>query len=546
MPHRSAVTENLKFLIIEATSQVDAAYSAMKNPGSISLEKLAARDDYIDNLKGNIESKCFSQILHAETRDESIVRSMKASLVVATNLERIADFAINVVSQIEHYENPSTIQNYGYEPFFREFYSAIALIEQAMAETDVKLALQICQAELVIDGLYEKEFQRLRQQLSTGRDTADLLTTIFIFRYLERIGDSLLNIGEAVISSAVGEKLKIHQFRALEDTLEEVSASSGLTDLKMKSIWETRSGCRIGQLEGRAGDSLTKPVIFKHGNIDKIARERDALAMWEELFPGLPPQVFGYEERGKSGLLLLEYLSGTTLLDLVLNSSNGALESALDRLTALLDETWERTLERGPVNARPFAQLRDRLDRVMRVHPEYDAAGDQIGTVSAPSLVELIDRASPLEEVLDAPFSVLTHGDFNVDNIIYNNDTDRIHFIDLHRSSRNDYLQDVSVFIVSNFRVPPPSLEAKGRLDWIIQRFLGFVRDFGDRHDDETVDARLTLGLIRSLVSSTRFELEREFATAMLNRAVFLLEKLAAHHGRPWSQFKFPQQALTR
>ena len=70
------------------------------------------------------------------------------------------------------------------------------------------------------------------------------------------------------------------------------------------------------------------------------------------------------------------------------------------------------------------------------------------------SLADLLERAAELEASLAPPVSVRLHGDFNANNIVYDAETDRVHFIDVHRSGQGDYLQDIGVLLVSNVRNP--------------------------------------------------------------------------------------------
>jgi hypothetical protein len=70
-----------------------------------------------------------------------------------------------------------------------------------------------------------------------------------------------------------------------------------------------------------------------------------------------------------------------------------------------------------------------------------------------------------------------------------------------------------------------------------------FAAAFAARHGDATFDIRLALGLGRSLVTSTRFELSERFARLMFHRGVFLLERVAAHTGDP-ADFRLPIDAL--
>jgi len=157
---------------------------------------------------------------------------------------------------------------------------------------------------------------------------------------------------------------------------------------------------------------------------------------------------------------------------------------------------------------------------------------------------ELLERAGPIDRALSAPFSVFIHGDFNLDNIIYNPEGNALHFVDVHRSCEMDYVQDVSVFLVSSFRLPVFVPRIRKSLEAVSLAFLGFVRDFAREQDDGTFEARLALGLIRSFTTSTRFELNRDFAQTMHQRAILLLTKLVAHDGRPWDSFRVPDGVL--
>jgi hypothetical protein len=107
-----------------------------------------------------------------------------------------------------------------------------------------------------------------------------------------------------------------------------------------------------------------------------------------------------------------------------------------------------------------------------------------------------------------------------------------------------DYAQDVSVFLVSNFRVPVFEESRRKQLNRIVLSFYWFARQFAAEQDDETFEARLAAGLVRSFVTSTRFELERTFAENMMRRALYLLERLDAHRDAPWETFRLPQQVL--
>jgi hypothetical protein len=54
----------------------------------------------------------------------------------------------------------------------------------------------------------------------------------------------------------------------------------------------------------------------------------------------------------------------------------------------------------------------------------------------------------------------------------------------------------------------------------------------------------MAFGLARSFYTSTRFEMNYNFAKEMYLRAVFLLEKIFNHRDRPWQRFQLPTSVL--
>ena len=142
------------------------------------------------------------------------------------------------------------------------------------------------------------------------------------------------------------------------------------------------------------------------------------------------------------------------------------------------------------------------------------------------------------------PFSVYIHGDFNLDNIIYDAEGKKIRFIDLHRSCYQDYTQDVSVFMVSNYRLQTLDKKTRKRIRQVVTQFYKFAKSFAVRNKDKTFELRLALGLARSFITSTRFILDKELANAMFLRGVFILENISNINKKNLKNYHLPIEAL--
>jgi phosphate uptake regulator len=539
------IESNFTFLLVEVERQIREAQAILEVHDEKAITKVEARDDYIDNLKSVIENASFAALYQEHRPGAPQMAHIRALHIMGNNLERVGDHAVNVVRQTRHYDDPTCITRYDYKPFFEEIYAALAWTPAAAMQRNMTAALKICRTELHLDRLYKNEFDRIRDELRSGVRTGDLLTTLFIFRYLERMGDALLNIGEAAIFGITGDKFKIRQFTALNDILASTGHENPLSDLDFESIWGTRSGCRIGLVHDHhpEGQQPGHDVIFKSGDSAKLRRERANIERWEELLPGLPPRVEAFREDGKSSSMLVTMLPGQTIQDIALAGDAPLLGAAMAAFRRTALSLWEQTLGASPCPVGAMAQLRARLPEVLSVHPRFNLPRKAIGARILPSLEDLVTQAEAVEAPLTAPFSIFSHGDYNANNILYDATEDRIHYIDLHRSAEADLVQDVSVFMISNYRLPVFDLPRRRLLGAVILEAYGFARDFASARGDASFDLRLALGLARSLITSTRFELSQRFSRLMFQRGLYLLSRVAGHDGDP-ATFRLPLAAV--
>jgi len=538
------IDENLRFLILEVGKQLEKTREFLEDPSPRLLEGVLARDDYIDNLKSIIQRSCFAIAAEKAGDNGSSLDLLKAVDVITANLERIGDFCENIIDQVGYLQNDEVLRGRDFGRFFDIVIDGVAKIEYAALQLDLQGAVAICRTEQDLDTMYAQSFRDILVELQHSTNSQGLVTVLFISHYFERMGDALLNIGEAVLSACLGERIKIDQFWALEDSLEGANLDRAITDVSLHTMGETRSGCRIDRVSSKSGADGAGWVIFKEGRKQKLLDETTSIDAWREIVPGLAPKVYTFYDHGESAAILFEYLPGRTFEELLLRGDPTELDRALTVLCETLNTVWHQTRSEGPVSARFVSQLRTRLEDVYAVHPDFRGSDGAFGNLRLASFDELLDRAARLEDALTAPFSVFIHGDFNVDNVIYDGKEDRVHFIDLHRSRMMDYVQDVSVFLVSNQRLHVFTSPIRQRIGRIALRFHDFTRRFAVEMGDATFEARLALGLARSYATSARFVLDEEFAKSLFLRARYLIERLVSQDAAHIEDFRVPREVL--
>jgi phosphate uptake regulator len=534
--------ENFRFLIMEVQNQIKATFEFLLAPTPATYDKIFSKDDYIDNLKNVIENKCFTTLNQTKLAPEQM-KHLRAVHVITINLERIGDYCVNIAKQMGYLSTPRFLENFDYKDSFLKIHQTVSEILPVLQKANLSGALAICRMEDELDTMYKENFDKIMIHLRIGRNVEDHITSLFIIRYLERIGDSLLNIGEALLFVIIGERIKIQQFRALQSNLNKSGLQGDLADIDFQGIWGSRSGCRIARVEEKKSPQA-RDSIFKEGNLRKIRQEKINLECWNEIFPGLVPRVFSYQEEGENASLLTEFLSGCTLDETIFNPDEEVFKNALFIFEQTVQHVWEQTMSRHSLPTNMMRQVGDRMSSILQVHPDLMRPTMGINSVTIPSASELIKGCMDIEVRYPAPFSVFIHGDFNINNIIYNHLDQKVYFIDLHRSQHSDFVQDVSVFLVSNFRLPAFEAESRERINATIRSFYAFSKAFAQAHGDESFDIRLGLGVARSFYTSTRFELNKAFAHAMYNRGLFLMERLVEQSPEGLADFGFPLEIL--
>jgi aminoglycoside phosphotransferase len=338
----------------------------------------------------------------------------------------------------------------------------------------------------------------------------------------------------------MGQHFTTERYHALNASIHQLPSVQAIDQVQVEKIAETRSGSAINAVSA-SGNGYD--AIFKDGQKRKLKEERARVRNWHEILPGLAPQILSYHKKGESAALLVEHLAGETFEQILLHGSDQLLQEAFDHLTLTLKQVWDETRTKKPVSADYIKQLTKRLGAVYAVHPQFQLPASRIGSAKIASFDQLLTQCSQLETDLSSPFSVYIHGDFNVDNIIYDPGEGRINFIDLHRSRYMDYLQDVSVFMVSNYRLQVFDPRVRSRIAELCEAFYRFVRAYARKRGDESFELRLSLGLIRSLTTSTRFILDKSLSRAMFFRAIYLMERLL-EAGSSDKKYKTPIQEI--
>lgn len=540
-----SVRENLQFLCVEVDSQVARLQAFLEEPSQELAATLLERAGYATNLRNRIRRDSLELLSHANG-GEAQVLGLRSAEVVAEELESICALCRDCVGQVVEISDTDCLELKPMCRMLQRVRRALGMIDDAMAADEVQVAMKIATHHRKLDRLFERTQKLYVQALGRRQNTEDLVRALFVTHCVERMGDALVQISESLVSATLGQPVSLERMQTLHRSVAALPDRAAAGAVHLEKIAETRSGSSIsGVARLRAQDPDEQYLaILKEGGRRKLREERDGVESWHQVYPGIAPRVISFKKHGRSASMLIEHLPGLTVEEVLLQETDTMLEETFSCLAETVQSVWRETRRDEPANAGHVRQLEKRFDEVCRVHPEFRHGAMQLCGARIAALADLLARARDLEAEVSAPYSVYIHGDFNVDNVLYDPEEHRIGFIDLHRSRYTDYVQDVSVFMVSNYRLQVLDRSLRRRVLKLALDFYAMARRHARKTGDSTFELRMALGLARSFVTSTRFILDKSLSRSMFLRGRYLLERVAPVRAAQAADFKLPAREI--
>lgn len=192
---------NQKLLLMQkkVISAIQESINALLNKDSLLIEDTFRKEKEIDSLERDIEQECL-KILLMEHPVAGDFREVSAALKMITDLERIGDNARDICEIALQFNGKTYIKKLEHIPEMAK--NAIAMVKdsvQSYIDQDLELARGLDKRDDRVDDLFEivkKDLILLIKLDSSSAD--DAIMILMIAKYLERIADHAVNIGEWV------------------------------------------------------------------------------------------------------------------------------------------------------------------------------------------------------------------------------------------------------------------------------------------------------------------------------------------------------------
>lgn len=202
--------DGLKQMILKMGSLVEdrvrRACNLIESRDEQEAKQLMTADWEIDDQEIVIEEECLKILaLHQPVARD--LRLIVAIIKINNELERIADYAVNIAKRVLSIEKHlQETEVFDYQPMAEKVLAMVKLSLDALVTEDAGLARQIFIMDEEVDRMRNLSYKAVMDTLSTQRAGAPGLVNLYLVaRHLERIGDRTNNIAEEIIYLVEGE-----------------------------------------------------------------------------------------------------------------------------------------------------------------------------------------------------------------------------------------------------------------------------------------------------------------------------------------------------
>jgi phosphate transport system protein len=182
-----------------AESQLADAIQAIAKRDSELASEVIEKDDMVDNLEHEVASFAVRLLALRQPMARDL-RNIIVALKIASDLERIADYAVNVAKRALALNVAPTVTPVTRIPrMAKEVQQMIKDVLDAYADGDVGKATRVWEHDKELDEIYDSLFRELlTYMMEDPRSITACTHLLFVAKNIERIGDHTTNIAEDI------------------------------------------------------------------------------------------------------------------------------------------------------------------------------------------------------------------------------------------------------------------------------------------------------------------------------------------------------------
>ncbi|MFF2448584.1 phosphate signaling complex protein PhoU [Neobacillus sp. NPDC058068] len=207
--------KELKELLLDMAHKSEQAIKeamiALLNQDMKKAKKVIEGDNEIDDLEDAINNKALLLIAR-ESPVATDLRKISVALKVSSEVERLADIAVNIAKSAEHIGNEKHFKEIIDIPKMMEL--ALEMVSESITayySEDIELAKKCANKDDAVDKMFGDLVHELLSFIPQNPNaTNQIIQLAFVCRFIERIADHSTNIAENVVYLVTGKRINLN------------------------------------------------------------------------------------------------------------------------------------------------------------------------------------------------------------------------------------------------------------------------------------------------------------------------------------------------
>jgi phosphate transport system protein len=194
-----------------AEKQVRNSLSALINHDIEKAKVVIDGDNVIDDLEHEIHDTALLLIAR-ESPVAKDLRTLNVALKVSSEVERMADMAVNIAKAALHIGNEKHFKEIKDIPKMMDIaLEMVSMSVKAYLDEDVKLAQKCAEQDDEVDKMFGILVHELITMIPENPNaTNQIIQLAFVCRFIERVADHSTNIAENVIYLVTGKRVNLN------------------------------------------------------------------------------------------------------------------------------------------------------------------------------------------------------------------------------------------------------------------------------------------------------------------------------------------------
>lgn len=173
--------------------------------------EIIIRDKFINDIETSINVDAYL-LIAKQCPVATDLRRVIIALKMATDLERIGDYSVNISKYIINTKNDNSMYIKPILKLLDQLLIMMKGIMQAVIQENIELALQINDLDETLDFEYQNEVKLLIKigKTKSDEEAEEAMRALLVYKQIERAGDHITNIAESIVYLVNGKRVELN------------------------------------------------------------------------------------------------------------------------------------------------------------------------------------------------------------------------------------------------------------------------------------------------------------------------------------------------